>query len=63
MFGRSSKGKVPWITYNGIDVSDSQFCIEYLTKQCSKDLSDGLTKTEKSIGRAYLKLVEESLKW
>ena len=44
-------------------MSDSQFCIEYLTKLYGKDLSDGLTRIEKSIGRAFLKIIEESLKW
>ena len=63
MFERSSKGQVPWITLNNNDINDSQFCIEYLTKLYGKDLSDGLTMTEKSVGRAFLKLIEESLKW
>jgi hypothetical protein len=60
---RSAKGKVPWITYNGVDVSDSQFAIEYLTKTLGKDLSDGLNQIEQSIARGFLKLIEESLRW
>ena len=43
IFERSPKGKVPWITLNGVDVSDSQFCIEFLSQNYGKDLSDGLT--------------------
>lgn len=61
--GRSAKGKVPWITYNGIDVSDSQFCIEFLIEKLDKDLSAHLSPYEKSIARAFLKLNEESTRW
>jgi len=44
-------------------VSDSFFCIEYLTKTLGKDLSDHLNLVEKSIARAFFKLTEESLHW
>ena len=63
IFDRSPKGKAPWITLNDVNVSDSQFCIEYLTEKYGKDLSDGLTVIEKSIGRAFIKMIEESFKW
>jgi hypothetical protein len=59
----SSKGKMPWITLNGVDVADSQFCIEYLTQAFGKDLSDHLSQAEKSISRAFSKLCDESLRW
>jgi glutathione S-transferase len=62
MLERSPKGKVPWITLNGVVVSDSQFCIEYLTKKYGKDLSDNLNTIEKAISRALLKLCEESFR-
>lgn len=61
--GRSPKGKIPWITYNGVDVSDSQFCIEFLMKKLDKDLSSHLSPIERSIARAFLKLNEESARW
>jgi hypothetical protein len=60
---RSPKGKLPFITLNGVDVSDSFFCIEYLAKTLGKDLSDHLNLVEKSIARAFFKLTEESLHW
>ena len=60
---RSAKGKLPYITLNGVDVSDSQFSVEYLTKHFGKDLSDGLTNEQKSIGRAFLKMMENSFFW
>ena len=58
-----SKGKMPWITFNGVDVDDSQFCIEYLAKNLGKDLSENLNNVEKSIARAFFKLCDESLRW
>lgn len=61
--GRSPKGQVPWITLNGVEVSDSQFSIEYLTQNLGKDLSDHLNLVEKSIARGFFKLTEESLHW
>lgn len=62
-FERSSQGQMPYITLNNQDFHDSQFIIEHLTKVYGKDLNDHLSQTEKSISRAILKLVEESLKW
>ena len=60
---KSPKGKIPWITYNGEHISDSQFCIDYLIKKFDKDLSEHLTPEEKSLARAFLKLTEESIRW
>ena len=60
---RSPKGKIPWITLNGVDVADSQFCIEFLMKHFDKDLSKDLSPLERAIARAFLKLTEESLRW
>ena len=59
----SPKKKSPWITYNGVDIGDSQLCIEFLMKEFNVDLSAHLSALEKSQARAYLKLVEESLRW
>ena len=60
---KSPKGKIPWISFNNEDISDSQFCIEFLMKKYDKDLSSHLSPIEKSIARAFLKLNEESLRW
>ena len=59
----SPKGKIPWITLNGEDISDSEFCIEFLKEKFNKDLSSHLTPVEKAIARAFFKLNEESLRW
>ena len=60
---KSSKGKLPFITLNDTEVADSSFAIDYLAKQYGKDLDEHLTTLEKSIGRAFFKLIEESFKW
>ncbi|KAI0222593.1 Failed axon connections-like [Lamellibrachia satsuma] len=62
-FEMSSKGKTPWITYNGVDVADTQFCIEYLNKQFSVDLNKDLSSVERSTARAFQKMTEEHLYW
>ena len=59
----SPKGKIPWITLNGEDISDSDFCIKFLKEKLNKDLSSHLSPAEKAIARAFLKLNEESMRW
>jgi len=61
-FSPSSKGKIPWITLNGVDKADSQFCIDYLSKEFKKDLNNKNIKTsEVAAARAFFKLSEESI--
>ncbi len=54
---------MPFITLNGEEVADSQFCIEYLANRLGKDLSEHLNSVEKSIARALFKMTEESTRW
>jgi hypothetical protein len=60
---RLSKNKLPWISYNGEELDDSFFIIQFLTQTFDKDLSIHLTHTQKAVSRAMLKLIEESLSW
>lgn len=57
------KGKVPWITYNGVDIPDSQFVIEYLGDKFGKDFSSTFSPKDQGAARAFLKMAEESLFW
>jgi len=57
------KGKAPWITLNGIDVADSQFCIEYLAQVFDKDLSKNFSELDQACARAFMKMNEESTVW
>lgn len=59
----SSKGKMPWIEINGVQIADSQFIIEHLSKKLNKDLSQYLSDSDRGIERAFLKMTEESLFW
>lgn len=56
-----AKGKMPWITLNGQDVADSQFCIEFLSKKYG--INFGAKHTPAALGTAwaFVKLAEESL--
>lgn len=56
---QSYKGKTPWITINGQEVTDSQLCIEYLTKLLDKSQSKHLTPEEKSIAHAFQVMWDE----
>ncbi|KAK6167467.1 hypothetical protein SNE40_021488 [Patella caerulea] len=60
---QSSKKKIPWIEYNGETVADSAFIIEYLNKKLALDLNMHLTQTERAIGRAFSKMMEDNTYW
>ena len=62
-FQTSSKGKTPWITYNGDEIADSQFCMQYVADKFKVRCDDHLTAVEKAIGRAFQKMTEEDLYW
>uniref|UniRef100_A0A0B7AVJ2 GST N-terminal domain-containing protein n=1 Tax=Arion vulgaris TaxID=1028688 RepID=A0A0B7AVJ2_9EUPU len=59
----SPKGKLPFISYNGEFVSDSQFSIEYLNKKLDRDINKSLTKEERAVAKAIQVMVEEHLYW
>ncbi|ESO87889.1 hypothetical protein LOTGIDRAFT_126986, partial [Lottia gigantea] len=58
----SSKGKTPWIQYNGVSVADSQLSINFLRKTFNLEDED-LTPVEEATGRAFQKMTEENLYW
>lgn len=57
------KGKAPWITYNGVDVADTEFCIEYLSNIKNVDLNKNFSEKDQGSARAFLKMIEESTMW
>ncbi|XP_076090978.1 failed axon connections homolog [Mytilus galloprovincialis] len=59
----SKKGKVPWIEYNGEEIADSEFCIEYLNDKLRIDLDKDFTAKERGIARAFQKMLEENTYW
>lgn len=62
-FVKSKKQKVPWISYNGEQVADSQFCIEYLSKKFGIDLSRDLTTEQRAIAHAFRTMMDEYHFW
>jgi hypothetical protein len=62
-FSFGSKGQIPWITLNGEDIADSQFCIDFLAKKYNKDLSASFSPKELGEARAFRQMAEQSLFW
>ncbi|XP_046551994.1 failed axon connections homolog isoform X4 [Haliotis rubra] len=60
---RSSKGKIPWMQYEGEAVADSQFCVEYLNRKLNIDLNSHLTEEQRAVAHAFRKMAEENLFW
>ncbi|XP_067666040.1 failed axon connections homolog [Haliotis asinina] len=60
---RSSKGKFPWIEYNGQEVADSSLCIEFLNKKMGVDLNRNLSPADKGVAQAMQAMVEDHLYW
>ncbi|XP_033733074.1 failed axon connections homolog [Pecten maximus] len=56
-------GKVPFLQYNGEEVSDSEFILEFLSKEKDFDLYRDLTPEHIGIGRAFQKMAEENTYW
>ena len=59
----SSKGKIPWISYNDETVTDSQFCIEWAKKKFNVDLNKGLTKEQRAVAHSFRIMMEEFHFW
>ena len=59
----SSKGKFPWISYNGEAVADSQLSIEFLNAKFGVDLNKDLTAEEKATAHAFRIMLDEHLYW
>jgi len=59
----SPKGKTPWVTINGKDVSDSQLGIEYIEKELEKSLNDHLTPEQAAVARAFQVTLDDRFAW
>ncbi|CAG5118261.1 unnamed protein product [Candidula unifasciata] len=59
----SPKGKTPFITYNGEDVSDTHFIIEYLNKKLNINLNKDLNQEQLAFAKAFQVLADEYLYW
>jgi len=57
------KGKMPWITLNNEEFTDSSLIIELLSRKFQKNVSSHLTEEEKAVARAFQIMTEEHLYW
>lgn len=62
-FRMSSKGKVPWIEYNGTSVADSNFIVRFLNEEFQLDPDAHLSVEEKAIAHTMLVTLEENTYW
>lgn len=53
------RGKCPWITINGIELSDSELIIDYLMKHFNMPIKEKLTPAEHAVGRAVQIMLDE----
>ncbi|KAK3088431.1 hypothetical protein FSP39_019144 [Pinctada imbricata] len=59
----SSKGKWPWIEFNGQALADSGFIIKFLNKHFNVNLNANLSEEEKAAAHAIRRMVEENTYW
>ena len=57
------KGKLPYITHDGVDIADSALAIQYLQKNFQVNLDAALTPKDKGIAHAVSVMLEEHLYW
>ena len=62
-FKFSKKGKIPWIEFNGPEIADSNFCIQFLKKEFQVDIDSHLSATEKAIAHCIRSMLEENTYW
>ena len=56
---QGARGKCPWITINGVEMSDSELIIDYLTKHFNRPIKEELSPSQHAIGRAVQVMLDE----
>ena len=51
------------IEFNGEEIADSQFIINFISKTYNCDMNSSLSENDKAIGRAFVKMLEENTYW
>ena len=59
----SKKGKIPWIEFNGQEIADSNFCIQFLKREFKMDIDSHLSASEKAIAHSVRTMLEENTYW
>ena len=60
---KSSKGKMTWIEYNGEEIADSEFCMQYVNRKFNVDLDKDFSEEDQAAARAIQRMVDEHLYW
>lgn len=60
---RGSKGKWPWIEYNGEPMPDSQLVIEHLNETRGVNLNSHLTEEENAMAVSLQRMIDEHTYW
>ncbi|XP_056017176.1 failed axon connections homolog [Ostrea edulis] len=60
---RSNKGKFTWIEINGEEISDSEFCIQYVNRKFNVDPDKGFSDEDRAAALAIQRMVDEHLYW
>ncbi|KAF0308207.1 Failed axon connections [Amphibalanus amphitrite] len=56
---QGARGKCPWITINGQELSDSELIMDYLTKHFNNPIPEQLTPAQHGLGRAVQVMLDE----
>lgn len=54
---------MPWIEFNGQEIADSNFCVQFLSKEFQVDVDSHLSATERGIAHSILTMLEENTYW
>ena len=58
-----SSGQFPYVIYNGEEVVDSNFIIDYFCQERGIDEGDGLTDEQKAAGAAIIAMLDDQFSW
>ena len=59
----SKKKQTPFVLFNGEEIPDTNFIIEFLCKYFCKEAYPGVSDVDKAIARAFIKMMEENTIW
>ena len=59
----STKGKTPFMVYDGQEIADTHFCIQHLNRARGIDLNSWLTDEQRAVARAFQMMTEDHTFW
>ena len=55
--------QMPYVIYNGTEITDSNFIIDYFIKERNLDPTEGLSEEQQGISRAITVMLDELMGW